>query len=668
MLRRYSLSLSALLLVFGFFSLPVSLWAKDLVVRSSGQLQVTSSGDGDVVVRLGGSSGHGALVYDFGSAPLNFSAYRDFAFEVNNAQAGELDLQISVISDLEQTWQGSAEGRFLVQPSARATARVFMPRAPLAPDHPFRQLLGNLYGFPKGFQRHWRVVAADEIRQVRIQIRWTGSEPGSLVSFSHPFGMGEFSTDPSVMEAFPLPLVDAFGQLRHETWDGKIYDAQELVQDGQRDLTWSPTVSRPEEFNQFGGWAAGPQLEATGFFRVEKVNDRWSFVDPDGRLFWSLGVTGVGGGSFTQVEGREAVFPPTDEARIRFYFENLERKFESEDWLAKHVNLSLSRLIDWGLNTIGAWSMRETFAEQRVPFTLQIHTFKEGIGSIGKLPDPFANGFRQNLESQLSALSELYANNSWLVGVFIHNELAWPGGIRLAEEILNTGARVPARQASLDLLQRTHGSIEVLNEAWGTQFAGFHEIRSLSGNSAEGAAYLRDMEAIQTFFADTYFAFCREMMDKYFPNHLYLGGRFHNNHAYLTEAASRHVDVMSVNVYRYGVRNFSTSQTVERPYLIGEFHFGVIDRGIWGAGLTMASDFSNQADATRAYLRDAINHPQIIGAHWFQWSDQPVTGRPDGENFGIGLVDIVDRVNESLTSTMRDISLKMYQVRFPTND
>ena len=32
----------------------------------------------------------------------------------------------------------------------------------------------------------------------------------------------------------------------------------------------------------------------------------------------------------------------------------------------------------------------------------------------------------------------------------------------------------------------------------------------------------------------------------------------------------------------------------------------------------------------------------MVGAHWFQWLDEPVTGRMDGENYNIGMVDVTD--------------------------
>jgi hypothetical protein len=49
-----------------------------------------------------------------------------------------------------------------------------------------------------------------------------------------------------------------------------------------------------------------------------------------------------------------------------------------------------------------------------------------------------------------------------------------------------------------------------------------------------------------------------------------------------------------------------------------------------------------RAVAYRYYVENAAAQPALIGAHWFQWIDQPSTGRFDGENYNIGLVDVTD--------------------------
>lgn len=51
-------------------------------------------------------------------------------------------------------------------------------------------------------------------------------------------------------------------------------------------------------------------MAATGHFRVEKYQGKWWLVDPQGYLFWSHGITCVGGGDETNVKGRERFYRP----------------------------------------------------------------------------------------------------------------------------------------------------------------------------------------------------------------------------------------------------------------------------------------------------------------------------------------------------------------------
>ena len=77
--------------------------------------------------------------------------------------------------------------------------------------------------------------------------------------------------------------------------------------------------------------------------------------------------------------------------------------------------------------------------------------------------------------------------------------------------------------------------------------------------------------------------------------------------------------------------------------LIGELHFGSTDRGMFWVGVMSAGREEDRGPAYAAYLDAAIADPQIVGAHWFQYADEPLTGRLfDGENAHIGLVAVTD--------------------------
>jgi len=99
------------------------------------------------------------------------------------------------------------------------------------------------------------------------------------------------------------------------------------------------------------------------------------------------------------------------------------------------------------------------------------------------------------------------------------------------------------------------------------------------------------------------------------------------------------------------------------PIIIGEFHFGALDRGLFHHGLKRAADQQDRADKYAEYVRGAIRNPYIVGTHWFQYQDQATTGRGDGENYQIGFVDIADTPYPETIAASRDIGRTMYEYR-----
>lgn len=60
------------------------------------------------------------------------------------------------------------------------------------------------------------------------------------------------------------------------------------------------------------------------------------------------------------------------------------------------------------------------------------------------------------------------------------------------------------------------------------------------------------------------------------------------------------------------------------------------------------------------HIEDALNHPNIVGAHWFQFRDQAVTGRGDGEDYQIGFLDICDTPYWETINACREVGYRMY--------
>src|SRR6185437_8791310 len=105
--------------------------------------------------------------------------------------------------------------------------------------------------------------AALEIRSVGL----THDSPGDAVLENHP-------------------LVDEFGQWIESKWDGKAGSVDQLKKDWAQEAESLPQGDYG--YCRYGGYRK-TKARATGFFRVEEVNRRWWFVDPDGHLFFSTG-------------------------------------------------------------------------------------------------------------------------------------------------------------------------------------------------------------------------------------------------------------------------------------------------------------------------------------------------------------------------------------------
>jgi agarase len=79
--------------------------------------------------------------------------------------------------------------------------------------------------------------------------------------------------------------------------------------------------------------------------------------------------------------------------------------------------------------------------------------------------------------------------------------------------------------------------------------------------------------------------------------------------------------------------------------------------------LPEVADGAAQAMAYGAYMDGVLGLPFVVGAHWFQWMDQPVEGRADGENQLIGFVDIDDNLNQPLADEVARVNAEIIERR-----
>ncbi len=437
------------------------------------------------------------------------------------------------------------------------------------------------------------------------------------------------------------PVVDEFGQWIPGDWPGKARSLEQLRKEweaeeaalGQEDLGYCP----------YGGYR-NTKAKATGFFRVEQVDGRWWFVDPDGHLFFSLGVDVITPYSATRVEGRESFFaalPPPDlrpsmRAGARapmaasFYTWNLLRRFGSE-WRQKWVELTLRRMDAWGFNTIANWSDPALGAARRKPYVITLRGWGIEAAPLG-MPDVYSPEWAVRVEKAAAEQCAPRKDDPWVLGYFVANEPPWPGRESLLVEMILEGPPTATQ-------------------------------RELKKFLAEGDSPERRREFVLRAF-ERMLEVINSAIRKHDPNHLNLGIRFGGRPPEEIMRAARVFDVYSHNVYDYvpdAALLDRVCKLTGRPIIIGEFHFGTPGRGM-AAGLRQTRDQTERGVAYRYYVENAAAHPAMVGTHWFQWVDQPATGRFDGENYNIGLVDVTDRPYRELIEAAQATHRRLYAV------
>lgn len=356
--------------------------------------------------------------------------------------------------------------------------------------------------------------------------------------------------------------------------------------------------------------------------------------------------------------------------------------FDAQRW-RKHT---LDRLQAWGFNTLGNWSDLALGAEQRMPYTIPLlilgdyATISTGHDWWGSMPDPFDPRFAMATERAIAIASRDHRDDPWLIGYFADNELSWaaPGTdpksrYALAYGTLRLSTDVPAKRAFLKQLRDRYRNQQGLSAAWGIDLAAWELLEDPGFEaplpSPEHPAIEEDLQRFQQLFADTYFKTVADSLKWHAPNHLLLGGRFAISTPEAVAACAKYCDVLSFNFYtrepQHGY-DFTALRQLDKPVLISEFSFGTRDRGPFWGGLQELYKEEERGPAYARFLEQALAEPVLVGVHWFQYLDQPVSGRLlDGENGHFGLVGVTDRPFGGFVQAVRQANLGVGKALLP---
>jgi len=555
-----------------------------------------------------------------------------------------------------------------LNPGETRTLRLLLPHA-------------WLYAAPDGMPGP-RVLDTAHIARLEFELQWPfeRAHAGLVdVRLSRLRVEGRITATKNFSAANYAPFIDRYGQFMHAEWPEKIHSDSALRTAFVRENAALRSTQRPASWDRFGGWKNGPQRKATGSFRTEKFNGKWYLVDPDGHLFFSQGIDVLTASNETikVPESKANWFEKLPEGAHSYNAidHNLRIKYASPDYEQAYFEQLTKRLEAWGINTIGDWSALELMHVGRTPYTLQLTDYDGHMPQIAGSKLKFYDVFDPRYEEKMRTLLQRAAERKPIVahsltdpmciGYFIDNELNFGNRDKLVlvDEILQSPASQAAKQAFIHDLEAKYKQIENLNAAWQTHHATWESLLQ-STQVPASAAYADDAQAFFRHVVDQYFRLARNAVKTMAPNRLYLGARFISTDAVrpaLYEACARSCDVLSVNIYAHSAAGFPEDDFPDMPVLITEFQFGVLQRGIFSPSLCQAGATPQERGlAYTRFVEGALRHSKIVGTHWFQYRDQPLTGRGDGEAYQIGFIDVTDTPYSEMTEASRAIADRMY--------
>jgi len=522
--------------------------------------------------------------------------------------------------------------------------------------------------------------------------------------------------DPDKDISFLDGFINEYGQNSKIDWEGKIKKDSDLVKSRKREAKELKsdndiTSSR----SQYGGWLDGPKLEATGYFRTEKYNGKWTLVDPEGYLFIATGLDIVRlTDTVTWLSGREKMFDPmpdrngkygshyvdlgqvarsplklTSGVGYNYYTANLEKKY-GKNYVEEWKNTTLDRMKSWGFTTLGNWSEPDLFygngEENRLPYAAQgwINGNFARIGNDDNqfwrpIPDAFDPEFREATKKVLADLVKKGVDkDKWCMGIYLDNEIAWGNPINpestyaIPISVLKMDSNNQssyAKKAIIDALKDKYSDISELNKSWKSDYSSWEMIEKPFDIGELNNGKISDLSLALKLIANEYFKVVDQELQNYMPNILNLGVRFAEwgTSLEVQEACATYADVVSYNVYKKGVddHKWIFIEELDKPAIVGEFMFRASERGYIGTGIHAVPNLYERGESYKEYIKSILNSPYFVGAHWFQYMDQPLTGRAwDGENYNAGFVDTTDEPYTDLVNAAKEIHKNVYDYKF----
>lgn len=426
----------------------------------------------------------------------------------------------------------------------------------------------------------------------------------------------------------------------------------------------SLTEATPEEVARFEQWrrqpvpkpagnGAGRSFAATGFFRVEKAEDRWWIVDPNGNPTWAIATDGRG-----PVVGAENLPTQTESFRREFGSTSAEA---NERIYALFQELGFNAFTGWTADEFAKLSGGRHDAGRPYLFMSKVLNLSLACDDPAALArdrsgnllnkgnhwvvDPFNPKWRGKAREKAEAMIAPYRGKPWFFGWYVDNEIDY------GELFRYIWADHSGREF-VGGLKRKYGTIDALNRAWsaGSRRAEYPDFDAILAAMPEPADWddpaWPDFAAFERRMIKEYIDYTYETVKGLDPDHLVISNRLNLGpmpELHRTIDLWGRYDVVCINIYPdnnqigFNAGELELMRTLYertgRPVIIGEWGIPAIDSGLYAFGedpLGRSLDWSwpqvlrTQKERGEAYamcLSQLASLEFMIGSGWYRTFD-----------------------------------------------
>jgi len=405
-------------------------------------------------------------------------------------------------------------------------------------------------------------------------------------------------------------------------------------------LTGYKIMTEPGSLSKYGG-DFRHRIKATGFFRVEKIGDRWWGVDPEGYRYINVALNSINRGKSERNAKALA-----------------EKYVSPEKWITE----TISMLQDNGFNCAGSWSDYKAIIEANKtsdkPFAYTINwNFMSSYGRErgGTYQQPGHTGYPNDAIFVFDPEFEIFCDRHAkqlletkddpnLFGHFSDNEM--PFKLKALDNYLRLPETDPGHKAAVKWME---------------------EQGILRDNISD-----KHRELFMAFVAEKYLSIISAAIRKYDPNHMYIGARFYSsekNYPEFMKSAGKYLDIVSNNYYGKWTPDSTDmanwAKWTRRPFIITEYYTKGEDSGMpnqSGAGWIVKTQ-RDRGLFYQNYNLALLQSKSCVGWHYFKYQDNDPTAKgadPSNVDANKGIVDNDYNVWKPMMELMRELNNNVY--------